>query len=170
MSSLFDSTPDQRDPELAKAHSVLAREAHKSLKERVRELAEKYPESVPELSKESLIDTDADRTLYYAVALKVEGIIVVNLDISFSDTTYTFHGEGGGIAIGGNISWGTAIFNYPLSVMSDWEALFTVNYASLVTEVALWGLHGEYIGIILAGGIGLGGGTVGGRGEFKSSR
>jgi hypothetical protein len=165
MSSPLDGKPDPRDPELVKAHSVLAREANKARKQQIRELAERYPDRIPELTKQSL---DVSQSYEYSVALTIEGILVLDLGILFLGTPYIFEGLGAGLVLGGNDSWGIASFNYSLETMRNWEAAFQATFTAGMTEIALWGRQREYIGIIFAAGIGLGIDVIsGGQGKFR---
>ncbi|WP_214323671.1 VapA/VapB family virulence-associated protein [Nonomuraea sediminis] len=164
MSSPADEAPDPRELSLVEAHSVIARETLRSLTAKTLEIAQEFPEKVSDPVKESLAATEQSK---YTVRVLMGGFFTVDLDIWFLDTDYIFSGVAGGIALGGQATWGTAWFNYPIEKIIGWDARFQVTYWTATTVINFWGMRGEIIGSIVAGGLGIGGGLAGGQGTFK---
>ncbi|MFJ8143128.1 hypothetical protein [Streptomyces sp. NPDC096013] len=166
MSFPTDETQDPREQELIKGHSIMAKEALRSLTARTLEIAQKAdPENVPEQVRDSLAAKELSE---YPVSIAIGGAFVVTLDANFTNLPYTFHGVSGGIALGGGITWGTAWFNYPIERIIGWDARFWASFATAVTSITYWGMSGEVIGSMIAGGLNIGGGGVGGQGTFRT--
>jgi hypothetical protein len=148
---------DDRSEELKQAHATLAQASLKKLNEDYARIAiaNNQPTPVPSSSP-----------YQYSVELSYGGLFFVAIGLSFENTNVGFDGKGGGLAVGLGASWGTAFFNYDINQISSWGAKFEFNAYSVVTNLNLWGMSGENIGSIVAGGLGLGTFIVGGQGEF----
>ena len=165
MSFPTDETQDPREQELADGHSVMAKEALRSLTARTLEIAQKSDlENVPDEVRESLA---AKEQFEYPVWIALGGAIVITLDAYFTDLPYTFHGVSGGLALGGGITWGTAWFNYPIDRIIGWDARFHASFWTGVTAINYWGMSGEVIGSMIAGGLNIGVGGAGGQGTCR---
>ncbi|WP_329550475.1 hypothetical protein [Streptomyces sp. NBC_00696] len=165
MSFPTDETQDPRERELADGHSVMAKEALRTLTARTLEIAQESGlENVPDEVRESLA---AKEQFEYPVWIALGGAIVITLDAYFTDLPYTFHGVSGGLALGGGITWGTAWFNYPIDRIIGWDARFWASFATGVTAINYWGMSGEVIGSMIAGGLNVGVGGAGGQGTFR---
>lgn len=84
----------------------------------------------------------------------------------------TFSGGGFGIGLGAGWSSGTAVFNYDVIAISQryWAGRFKASYADVgpgETMVTFTGESGEQIGVLTAGGLGLGAGNITGNGDFR---
>ncbi|MFF1602843.1 hypothetical protein ACFVYV_36125 [Streptomyces mirabilis] len=164
MSFPTDETQDPREQELVDGHSVMAKEALRSLTARTLEIAQKAdPENVPEQVRESLAAKEQSE---YPVWIGMGGFFTVVLDAFFTDLPYAFHGISGGIALGGGFTWGTAWFNYPIDRIIGWDARFQASFMPGVATINYWGMRGEVIGSMIAGGLTDGVGVVAGQGTF----
>jgi hypothetical protein len=165
MSSPTDELPDLREKELVEAQSVVAREALRALTARTARIAQQNPEVVSDELRSSLSATTAPRQ--YNVRIQVGGFFGVLCDVYFTDYNNAFHGSGGGLVVGGGITWGTAWFNYSIDKLVGWNARFegTILYVSSVLN--FFGMHGEVIGTMAGGGISDGIGILAGDGKFS---
>lgn len=77
-----------------------------------------------------------------------------------------FMGYFGGPVVGVGTTWGTAWLNYSIDQLRGWEARFWANLVPAGCQASLWGMNGEVIGTVAAGGIALAYGTGGGQGKF----
>ena len=155
---------DPRAPELAEAHSVLAREAFNALTAQAAEAAEAHPDEAQHLRRST------GQTYTYPIKLNLGSLLFTVVTIDFGGTKDYVRGYAGGPAVGVGLGWGTAWLNYRVEDIVGWEARFELKFLPLVTQINLWGMHGEYIGSGVTGGIGLGSGIVGGQGSFKAYR
>ncbi len=163
MTAPASETQDPRDRELADAHSVLAKETLQVLTARTLEIAREHPQEAPDILRPA-------EQFKYDIQVSLGGLLFIVVTIDFRNTNYYFLGMGGGLALGAQVTWGTAWLNYQIQDIIGWEARFEMNYLPVATNINLWGLHGETIGSIAAGGLGIGSGIVGGQGSFKSYR
>ena len=167
MSSSVDQSLDTRSPELAKAHSVMAREAHRAMTASALELAEKSPGEASDLRKN--YPSASEKYEYQAGVALGGALFAFNVDMLFTTAPYYFVGWGFGQGGGGILSYGAAWFNYRLEDIVGWQARFQASFAPIVSEINFWGMQGEYIGVFVGGGIGFGASfAFGGQGDFRS--
>jgi hypothetical protein len=155
---------DPRSPELVEAHSVLAREAFNTLAAQAAKAAEAHPDEAKHLR------SSTGQTYTYPIKLTLGSLLYTVVTIDFAGTDDYFLGHAGGLAVGVDLGWGAAVLNYRVEDIVGWEARFELSFLPLATNINLWGMHGEYIGSGVTGGIGLGSGIVGGQGSFKAYR
>jgi hypothetical protein len=151
-----DRIPDHRSEDLIQAHSALALASLKNLNERYDQLAHSHG-----------LPKRPTTTLYqYPMQLSYAGLFFTAIGVDFDNTNYGWSGQGGGLAVGAGTAWGMAYFNYTLDQLNNWETNFEFEGHSVYVQLNLWGLKGEIVGSIFAGGLGLGTFAVGGRGQF----
>lgn len=154
------ATADPRSPELAAAHSTLARQALDAFTAKTREVLQAHPDAAREIQ--------APQAQYkYDIQINVGGLLYVVVDVPFNGQNIHFFGQGGGLAIGAATTWGTAWLNYPIEQIRNWDARFQMNYWAVATNINWWGMNGAFIGSAAGGGLGLGAGILGGQGTFK---
>lgn len=104
----------------------------------------------------------------YDMQLSLGSVFFVTVTVDFKNTNDYFLGYAGGLAVGAATTWGTAWLNYPIQDIVGWAARFDLKYWAVATSIDLWGMHGEFIGTAIGGGLGIGAGVAGGQGSFKS--
>jgi hypothetical protein len=93
---------------------------------------------------------------------------VVTGEFSFADgTSLNFSGKGGGLSIGGGVSWGTLSLNVPPAQLKGMGVNFQYSILTALVTVNFWSYDtGAYLGGFIGGGVNIGGGTGGGYGSF----
>jgi Rhodococcus equi virulence-associated protein len=154
------------DDRLVEVHASLARASLDLHNQMVEQAAAAHPELAPAPAR-------AASQYSYPVVVAVGGLLYMVIDVTFqsddkSRNVGSFQGHAGGLAVGGGVGGGTAWFNYPIEQLIGKDARFQANFAAVATNINLWDMSGNVIGSIVAGGIGVGVGIVGGQGSFSS--
>ena len=157
----MNSNPqDTRTDEVMQAHSALALQTLRAENAKIRE------------GSPALESAAAEEALQYSIHINYIGALVtadVTIEIYDSNGKQAGRFEGRGMTLGAGFgdTWGTLWLNYPLDAIKNWSVLFLAKFEPLGSAISLSGLHGEYIGFGLAGGIGTGlFGLVAGPGKF----
>jgi Rhodococcus equi virulence-associated protein len=154
------------DDRLVEVHASLARASLDLHNQMVEQTVAAHPELAPAPAR-------AAAQYSYPVVVAVGGLLYMVIDVTFqsddkSRNVGSFQGHAGGLAVGGGVGGGTAWFNYPIEQLIGKDARFQANFAAVATNINLWDMSGNVIGSIVAGGIGVGVGIVGGQGSFSS--
>jgi hypothetical protein len=162
---MVSKTQDPRDETLIQMHSTLAKMALDQETARVQAILA----NDPSLAK-SVVPPASNAATEYTVAVDFEAALFIHIGINFSQgesTVLEYSGYGGGNIAGIGVLWGTAWLNYDPNTLRRWQARFWANMVPATVNVNLWGMNGEVIGSLVAGGFQLNISTAGGQGPFS---
>jgi len=128
-------------------------------------------------ANQTLLEADS-QTYSCSGQLSIAGAVIYTsvaiADMSFDSgaTKIHFNGSGWGIGFGAGTSYGNGWFNVPPSTLVSYDSVsFQVSFVAGgagATQIAFFGSNGQYLGEFVAAMLGIGAGSFGGSGEFKS--
>lgn len=110
--------------------------------------------------------------LSIAGAVIYTSVNIANMSFDSGATKIHFEGSGWGIGFGAGTSYGNGWFNVPPSTLTSYDSVsFQVSFVAGgagATQITFFGPNGQYLGEFVAAMLGIGAGSFGGSGEFKS--